>query len=164
MTLLRRRMIEDMRVRNYSPRTVEAYVAAVAKLAKHFGRSPDRLGAQEVRAFQVQLLTQQTSWPQFNQIVAGLRFFFGTTLLRPGMVEMLPCRYPLLHASHQERRIPKRAWTHRNGQSGIASRTILPPRVRGARRGPKSRWRPTPCIRTCPTACEKSLTGGVRAD
>ncbi|HVT95703.1 MAG TPA: site-specific integrase [Bryobacteraceae bacterium] len=90
MTGLRRRMIEDMRVRNYSPRTVEAYVAAVAKLAKHFRRSPDQLGAEEVRAFQVQLLAQKTSWSQFNQIVAGLRFFFGTTLLRPGMVEMLP--------------------------------------------------------------------------
>jgi len=90
MTVLRRRMIEDMRVRNYSLRTVKAYVAAVAKLAKHFGRSPDRLGAEEVRAFQVQLLAQQTSWSQFNQIVAGLRFFFGTTLRRPEMVESLP--------------------------------------------------------------------------
>jgi integrase len=83
-------MIEDMQVRNYSPRTVEAYVAAVAKLAKHFRRSPDQLGGEEIRAFQVDLLAQQTSWSQFNQIVAGLRFFFGTTLLRPGMVEMLP--------------------------------------------------------------------------
>lgn len=57
MTALRQRMIEDMRVRNYSPRTVEAYVA-VAKLAKHFRRSPDQLGAEELRAFQVHLLAQ----------------------------------------------------------------------------------------------------------
>ena len=90
MPALRQRLIEDMQVRNYSPRTVEAYVAAVAKLARHFQRSPEQLTGEEVRAFQVHLLAAKASWSQFNQIVAGLRFFFGTTLLRPGMVEMLP--------------------------------------------------------------------------
>jgi integrase/recombinase XerD len=90
MTALRQRMIEDMQVRNYSPRTVEAYVAAVAKLAKHFRRSPDQLSGEDVRVFQVHLLAQKVSWSQFNQIVSGLRFFYGTTLARPGMVEMLP--------------------------------------------------------------------------
>ena len=90
MTALRQRLIEDMQVRNYSPRTVEAYVAAVAKLAKHFMRSPDQLTAEEVRAFQVDLLAKKPSWSQFNQVVAGLRFFFGTTLARAGVVEMLP--------------------------------------------------------------------------
>jgi len=69
---------------------VEAYVAAVAKLAKHFRRSPDQLTSEDVRAFQVHLLAQKASWSQFNQIVAGLRFFFGTTLARQGVVEMLP--------------------------------------------------------------------------
>jgi integrase/recombinase XerD len=90
MTALRQRMIEDMQVRNYSPRTVEAYVAAVAKLAKHFGRSPDQLTNEDVRVFQVHLLKVKASWSQFNQIVAGLRFFFGTTLGRAEVVEMLP--------------------------------------------------------------------------
>ena len=46
MTALRQRMIEDMQVRNYTPRTVEAYVAAVAKLAKHFRRSPGADGGE----------------------------------------------------------------------------------------------------------------------
>ncbi|MBI1831921.1 MAG: phage integrase N-terminal SAM-like domain-containing protein [Planctomycetes bacterium] len=80
MTALRQRMIEDLQVRNYSPRTVEAYVAAVAKLAKHFGRSPDQLTSEEVREFQVHLLKAKASWSQFNQIVCGLRFFYRTTL------------------------------------------------------------------------------------
>lgn len=90
MTALRQRLIEDMQVRNYSPRTVEAYVAAVAKLAKHFGQSPDQLTNEDVRTFQVHLLKVKASWSQFNQIVAGLRLFFGTTLGRPEVVEMLP--------------------------------------------------------------------------
>ncbi|MBM3996068.1 MAG: hypothetical protein FJ303_18245 [Planctomycetes bacterium] len=90
MTALRQRLIEDMRVRNFSPRTVQAYVSAVAKLAKHFGRSPDQLSGEDVRAFQVRLLEGKTSWSQFNQIVCGLRFFFGVSLHRPEMVEMLP--------------------------------------------------------------------------
>jgi len=90
MTALRQRLIEDMQVRNYSPRTVEAYVAAVAKLANHFHRSPDQLGSEEVRAFQVHLLAAKTSWSQFNQIVCGLRFFYRVTLQQPDMVVMLP--------------------------------------------------------------------------
>jgi len=90
MTALRQRMIEDMQVRNYSPRTVAAYVAAVAKLAKHLRRSPEQVTKEDVRAFQVHLLAVKTSGSQFNQIVAGLRFFYGTTLGRAEMVEMLP--------------------------------------------------------------------------
>jgi integrase/recombinase XerD len=90
MTALRQRLIEDMQVRNYSPRTVEAYVAAVAKLAKHFMKSPDQLTSEELRGFQVHLLHLKTSWSQFNQIVCGLRFFYRTTLGRPEVVPMLP--------------------------------------------------------------------------
>jgi integrase/recombinase XerD len=48
---LRRRMIEDMQVRNLSPVTQRCYVHAVAKFAQHFNRSPDRLGLEEVRAY-----------------------------------------------------------------------------------------------------------------
>src|SRR5580698_2962414 len=90
MSALRQRLIEDMQVRNYSPRTVEAYVAAVAKVAKHFLRAPDQLTSEELRAFQVHLLRVKRSWSQFNQIVCGLRFFYGTTLGRSEAVETLP--------------------------------------------------------------------------
>lgn len=90
MSALRQRLIEDLQVRNYSPRTVEAYVAAVVKLTKHFLRAPDQLTNEELRAFQVHLLRVKTSWSQFNQIVCGLRFFYGTTLGRSDVVETLP--------------------------------------------------------------------------
>ena len=89
MTPLRQRLVEDLRLRNYSPRTIEIYVAHVARFAKHFGRSPDLLGPEEMRAFQLHLLERKVSWSQFNQTVCALRFFYGKTLGRSEQVPML---------------------------------------------------------------------------
>ena len=58
MSPLRRRMIEDMTVRNLSPATQRSSVHAVAKFNGYFGRSPDRLGLEDVRAFQVHLVSK----------------------------------------------------------------------------------------------------------
>ena len=55
MTPLRQRMIEDLQLRNRSPRTIETYVSHVARFAKFHGRSPALLGREEVRAYQVHL-------------------------------------------------------------------------------------------------------------
>jgi site-specific recombinase XerD len=77
---LRRRMIEDMTVRNLSPATQRSYLSAVSKFSRHFGRSPDHLGLEDVRAFQVHLVATGISWPSLNQIVCALRFFYGVTL------------------------------------------------------------------------------------
>ena len=90
MTPLRQRFVDDLRLRNYSPRTIEAYVAGVARLAQHFRRSPDLLGPDEVRAFQLHLLQRRVSWSLFNQTVCALRFFYGTTLGRPEQLPLLP--------------------------------------------------------------------------
>lgn len=72
MTPLRQRFVDDLRLRNYSPRTIEIYVAHVARLAKHFGRSPETLGPEEMRAFQLHLLERKVSWSQFNQTVCAM--------------------------------------------------------------------------------------------
>ena len=90
MTPLRQRLVDDLRLRNYSPRTIEAYVAGVARLAKHFNRSPDQLGVEDLRRFQLHLLEQQVSWSLFNVVVCSLRFFYGTTLGRPDIVPFIP--------------------------------------------------------------------------
>jgi integrase/recombinase XerD len=90
MTPLRQRLIDDLRLRNYAPRTVTTYVAAVVRFARHFRQSPDRLGAEHVRQYQLHLLEQRASWCRFNQTVAALRFFYGTTLGRPEVVTVLP--------------------------------------------------------------------------
>ena len=72
---LRRRMIEDMTVRNLSPATQRSYVHAVAKFSRYFGRSPDHLGLEDVRAFQVHMVSNGISWAALNQTVCALRFF-----------------------------------------------------------------------------------------
>ena len=77
---LRRRMIEDMSVRNLSPATQRSYVSAVSKFSRYFGRSPDTLELEDVRAFQVHLVSTGISWASLNQIVCALRFFYGITL------------------------------------------------------------------------------------
>ena len=90
MNPLRRRMIEDMQVRNLSPVTQRCYVHAVAKFAQHFNRSPDRLGLEEIRAYQIHLTAIGISWAGFNVAVCALRFFYGVTLGRTAMVERIP--------------------------------------------------------------------------
>ena len=87
---LRRRMIEDMTIRNLSPATQRSYISAVSKLSRHFGRSPDRLDVEDIRAFQVHLAGTGISWPGLNQIVCALRFFYGVTLRRTDIPELIP--------------------------------------------------------------------------
>jgi len=90
MTPLRQRFIDDLRLRNYSPRTIEAYVSQVACFARHFGRSPEVLGPEEVRRFQLHLLDRRVSWSTFNQAVCALRRLYGMTLGRPEALPMIP--------------------------------------------------------------------------
>jgi integrase/recombinase XerD len=90
MSPLRRRMIEDMTVRNLSPATQRSYVHAVSKFSRHFGRSPEQLGLEDVRAFQVHLVSTGISWPGLNQIVCALRFFYGVTLGLAETPERIP--------------------------------------------------------------------------
>lgn len=90
MTPLRQRFIDDLRLRNYAQRTIETYVSRVACFARHFGRSPEALGAEQVRAFQLHLLQQRVSWSSFNQAVCALRFLYGTTLGRAEQMPLIP--------------------------------------------------------------------------
>jgi len=82
MTPLRRRMIDDMTLRNLSPSTQQSYIYAVAKFSRYFGHSPKDLGAEEVRAYQLHLVGLGWSWSHINQVSCALRFLFGVTLER----------------------------------------------------------------------------------
>jgi integrase/recombinase XerD len=66
---LRRRMIEDMTVRHLSPARQRSYISAVSEFGRYFGKSPDRLELEDVRAFQVHLVSTRISWPALSQIV-----------------------------------------------------------------------------------------------
>jgi site-specific recombinase XerD len=91
MTALRQRMIADLRIRNYSPRTIACYTQRVGAFARHFGKSPTELGPEHIRTYQTVLVeTKRTSWTLFNQTVCALRFLYGTTLQRPGVIEQIP--------------------------------------------------------------------------
>lgn len=86
MTPLRRRFVEELTRRNYASRTIETYVAAVARTAKHFGRSPDQLTPEQLREFQLHLIAQSVSWSLFNQVACALRFLYRHVLDRPDFV------------------------------------------------------------------------------
>ena len=99
-TPLRQRMEQDLQLRNYSPNTIRAYLECVAAFARHFDTSPDRLGPEHVRTYQLHLTqTRGVSWSVFNQTVCALRFFYETTLQRPDMIPSIP--YP-----RRERKLP----------------------------------------------------------
>jgi integrase/recombinase XerD len=93
MTELRRRMLEELELRNYSSGTIRAYLRCVADFAQHFGASPNRLGPEHIREYQLFLVhRKRVAWATFNQAVCALRFFYHTTLHRDWMIEHIP--YP----------------------------------------------------------------------
>jgi integrase/recombinase XerD len=91
MTELRRRMIEELRLRNYSPNTITVYIRCVAQFAQHFRLSPDGLGPEHIRQYQLFLVQQKkVSWALFNQTVCALRFFYHHILHRDWMIKHIP--------------------------------------------------------------------------
>ena len=80
MTPLRQRMIEDMSIRNLSKNTQILYVQQIARFARHFGKSPEVLGLEDIRAYQVHLVQKKKAWSTLNQAVAALRFLYTVTL------------------------------------------------------------------------------------
>ena len=90
MTALRQRFIDDMRLRNLSPKTIKTYTTHVVNFAQFSGKSPEFLGPEEIRAFQLSLLERKLSWSTFNQAVCALKFFYRVTLPREWAVEAIP--------------------------------------------------------------------------
>ena len=91
MTQLRQRMLEELQRRNYSTGTIRLYLRHVAEFAQHFHRSPDQLGAEDIRQYQLFLIQEKKlAWSTYNQIVCALRFFYAKTLKRPFLVADIP--------------------------------------------------------------------------
>jgi len=83
MTPLRKRMIEEMQIRNFAPGTQAAYLLQVAQFARHFGKPPDVLGGEEIRAYQLYLTQEKKlASPTITVAVSALRFLYKVTLRR----------------------------------------------------------------------------------
>jgi len=93
VTRLRKMMLEELQRRNYSEITTRKYLQYVTAFARHFGKSPDQLGPNELRSYQAYLLQERKVTPGTAvNCVAALRFFFVKTLKRHQFREFLP--YP----------------------------------------------------------------------
>jgi integrase/recombinase XerD len=80
MTPLRRRMLDDMAIRNLAASTRKIYVLSVANFSAYHGRSPDQLSFEDVRDYQLHLVARGLKATSICQIMSALRFFYGTTL------------------------------------------------------------------------------------
>lgn len=100
MTPLRQQMLHDLRLRGRSVHTQKAYIHQIKKFAEHFRQSPEQLGLDQIRAYQIYLLEhRQASRSQLGQFSAAARFLYTVTLNREWNVEMIP--YP-----KREKRLP----------------------------------------------------------
>jgi site-specific recombinase XerD len=90
MTALRQRFIDDLRLKNFSASTIKVYVHAVDRFARHYGRSPEELGFEEVRAYLVDLINRGLSRGSCVIARNSLRHLYQDTLGQSGWVENLP--------------------------------------------------------------------------
>ncbi len=101
VTPLRQRMIEDMQIRNLAWNTQKTYVEQVARFAGHFHASPDRLGPEEIRAYQVYLTCEKQLAPSSITVaVSALRFLYAITLHRQWAFKIV------IPAPQQPKRLP----------------------------------------------------------
>jgi integrase len=84
-------MAEDMQLRNFSPKTIDAYTYHVGRFGEFLGSSPEHATPEDVRSFQLHLINERkVGWSSFNQAVCGLRFLYRTTYPRDWAVSMVP--------------------------------------------------------------------------
>ena len=93
MGKLRDRMVSDLRLRNYSPKTIESYTWCVNQFVEHCRTPPDLMGEQEIRSFLLYLVDELKASPSLRKMfVAAIKFFYRITLNRPEEVARIP--YP----------------------------------------------------------------------
>jgi integrase/recombinase XerD len=93
VTHLRQAMLEELQRRNYAKTTVQYYIQAVERFARHFRRRPDQLNREHLREYQAYLLRERKLEPRTVKLhVSALRFFFVKTLKRPYLLDDIP--YP----------------------------------------------------------------------
>jgi integrase/recombinase XerD len=92
MTPLRRRMIDDMTLRNLAPKTIASYTQRVAAFARYFKTSPEQLGPDQVRTYLLHLVHERhLSWSHSNQVRSALRFLYRVTLKQDWVMQDIVC-------------------------------------------------------------------------
>ncbi|ESZ03177.1 hypothetical protein X735_33230 [Mesorhizobium sp. L2C085B000] len=111
MTQLRQRMSEDMQVRNFAPNTQLSCLQQVSLFARHFGKSPDLLGREDIRTYQVYLANEKKLSPgSIHTAIAALRFLYNVTLDRDWVPEEVlplakkPQRLPIILSPEEVQR------------------------------------------------------------
>ena len=118
---LRQRMIDDMIVRNFAPNTMNLYLKQVSYFAQYFGRSPQQLGAEEIRNYQIYLAKERKLSNSSRTVAASaLRFLYIVTLKQDRAIEMIPTpkaenRLPVILSPEEVLRLLETApsFTHR---------------------------------------------------
>ena len=125
MTMLRQRMLEELQRHNYSQATIESYIFSVKDFAEYFHKSPDLLGAEEVRRYQLYLFNDKKLAAQTVKVrMSALRFFYWKTLKRRDLyfddlpMPKTPKRLPAVRSSEEIIRMIQAA-------SSVMHRTIL---------------------------------------
>jgi integrase/recombinase XerD len=91
VTSLRQRMLEDLQIRHYSPTTIRLYLSSVAEFAKHFHTSPDQLGPEHIRQYQLFLIKEKHACQSTCvQLVCALRFLYTHTLHQKVEIQRIP--------------------------------------------------------------------------
>lgn len=99
LSALRKRMLEDMRIRDLTVGTQTGYIRAVKRFTDYLGRAPDTATAEDLRLFQLHMVEEGASTTTLNATVTGLRFFFEVTLSEPELLKKI------IHVS-QPRKLP----------------------------------------------------------
>ena len=91
MTPLPQRYRQDLQLRNYASKTQQVYEECVSLFARHFGKSPELLGPEQIRTYQLYLAHEKkASWSRFNQTVCALRFLYRHTLHKDWIIQHIP--------------------------------------------------------------------------
>ncbi len=112
---LRQRMVEDMRMRKFEPKTQSGYLRAVRKLAAFLKASPDTATAEDLRRFQMHLVDEGASPITLNATISGLKFFFDVTLSRGELMAKMhpvsvPRTLPVVLSREEVSRLIAAAW------------------------------------------------------
>lgn len=90
MNPLRQRMTEDMLVRQLAPKTQTSYIQQVSAFARYFNKSPELLGPEDIRTYQLYLIDRGLSPSSLTLTTCALRFVYNVTLKRPWGIEQIP--------------------------------------------------------------------------